>query len=165
MFKSINICYVNKLLKLLFLYISMFIYTFQIILISLVLIILGHYLYNFFKDTLTIPKTKDLVNSKQYQEIIDIIKNNDYVKNIPNTSNVLYNQNGSTSIQDIPNNNSEDFKKQNTNIINNLNIDKNEMKNELKNFLKNLNSLNSNDNLQNPLDKNPFATNTYTSYM
>ena len=143
----------------------MFIYTFQIILISLVLIILGHYLYNFFKDTLTIPKTKDLVNSKQYQEIIDIIKNNDYLKNIPNTSNVTNvsnNENGSTSIQDIPNSNSEGFKKQNSDIINNLNIDKNEMKNELKNFLKNLNS---SDNLQNPLDKNPFATNTYTSYM
>lgn len=143
----------------------MFIYTFQIILISLVLIILGHYLYNFFKDTLTIPKTKDLVNSKQYQEIIDIIKNNDYVKNIPNATNVsnnLNNQNGSTSIQDIPNNNSEDFKKQNSDIINNLNIDKNEMKNELKNFLKNLDN---SDNIQSPLDKNPFATNTYTSYM
>ena len=29
--------------------------------ISLILIILVHYLFNFFKENLTIPKTKDLV--------------------------------------------------------------------------------------------------------
>ena len=39
--------------------------------ISLILIILIHHLFYFFKNTLTIPKTKDLINipSNQYKEI------------------------------------------------------------------------------------------------
>ena len=34
----------------------------QITIISIVLIFLVHYLFNFFKSTLTVPKIKDLVN-------------------------------------------------------------------------------------------------------
>lgn len=46
--------------------------------ISLVLIISVHYIYIFFKNNLTIPKTKDLVNkpTQQYKEIYNSIKNN-----------------------------------------------------------------------------------------
>lgn len=44
--------------------------------ISLVLILLVHYLYSFFIDTLTVPKVKDLVNKpiQQYNDILSDIK-------------------------------------------------------------------------------------------
>lgn len=46
--------------------------------ISLVLILLVHYLYSFFIDTLTVPKVKDLVNKpiQQYNDILSDIKHN-----------------------------------------------------------------------------------------
>jgi hypothetical protein len=55
----------------------MFFYTIKAICISLLLIALIHYLYAFFKDTLTIPKIKDLVNkpAKRYNEMFDILSN------------------------------------------------------------------------------------------
>jgi hypothetical protein len=48
----------------------------QMSIISLVLIILVHYLFTFFKTNLTIPKVKDLVNKpqKQYETLFDTIK-------------------------------------------------------------------------------------------
>ena len=51
-------------------------------LLSLLLIFLIHYLYSFFKSTLTIPKVRDLVNkpTERYNEMIDTIKYNDTVK-------------------------------------------------------------------------------------
>ena len=50
--------------------------------ISFILIVLIHYLYSFFKSTLTIPKVRDLVNkpTERYNEMIDTIKYNDGVK-------------------------------------------------------------------------------------
>ena len=47
----------------------------QTTLISLVLIILMHYLFVFFKTTLTIPKVKDLVNkpTEKYNDIFKTI--------------------------------------------------------------------------------------------
>jgi len=79
--------------------------------ISLILIILVHYLFTFFKTNLTIPKVKDLVNKpqEQYDMLFNTIKNN------------------STTNHD------ENNKKNND--INNNNAD---MKNELKNYLKEL---------------------------
>jgi len=48
----------------------------QMSLISLILIILVHYLFTFFKTNLTIPKVKDLVNKpqKQYEALFDTMK-------------------------------------------------------------------------------------------
>ena len=45
--------------------------------ISAVMIILVHYIYIFFRDTLTVPKIKDLVNKpqSQYEEIYKSLKN------------------------------------------------------------------------------------------
>lgn len=47
----------------------------QITIISIVLIFLVHYLINFFKTTLTVPKMKDLVNipTKKYENMYNII--------------------------------------------------------------------------------------------
>lgn len=48
----------------------------QMTIISLILIILVHYLFTFFKTNLTIPKVKDLVNKpqKQYETLFDTMK-------------------------------------------------------------------------------------------
>ena len=45
--------------------------TIQWTIISLVLIVLVHYLYSFFIDTLTVPKVRDLINkpTERYNEI------------------------------------------------------------------------------------------------
>jgi len=53
----------------------------QITIISIILIFLVHYLINFFKSTLTVPKIKDLVNTSQnYKNMYNIIqkKSNTY---------------------------------------------------------------------------------------
>lgn len=74
----------------------------QISLISIIFIFLVHHLLMFFKSTLTVPKIKDLVNSpnQKYQNIydtilhktssigytdIDILPNDNFVNNEPNT--------------------------------------------------------------------------------
>ena len=48
----------------------------QMSIISLILIVLVHYLFTFFKTNLTIPKVKDLVNKpqKQYEALFDTMK-------------------------------------------------------------------------------------------
>ena len=50
----------------------------QMSVLSLILIILVHYLFTFFKTNLTIPKVKDLVNKpqKQYETLFDTMKEN-----------------------------------------------------------------------------------------
>ena len=50
----------------------------QITITSIVLIFLVHYLFNFFKETLTVPKIKDLVNvpNKKYENMYNIISKN-----------------------------------------------------------------------------------------
>ena len=49
----------------------------QQIIISVVLIVTVHYIYIFFKNNLTVPKTKDLVKkpTEQYQKIYNSINN------------------------------------------------------------------------------------------
>ena len=56
----------------------MLFHTIKAICISLLLIVLIHYLYFFLKDTLTVPKIKDLVNkpAKRYDEMFEIMTNN-----------------------------------------------------------------------------------------
>lgn len=50
----------------------MFIWTIQMILVSVILIFLVHHIINFLKSTLTVPKIKDLVHSplQKYENII-----------------------------------------------------------------------------------------------
>ena len=50
----------------------------QTTIISLVIIFLIHSIYHYFKETLTIPKVKDLVNkpNEKYEEIYKIINQN-----------------------------------------------------------------------------------------
>ena len=55
----------------------MLILTIKILFISILFIFLVHHLICFFKNTLTIPKTKDLVtsSSKKYENMLSIIAN------------------------------------------------------------------------------------------
>ena len=97
----------------------------QISIISIVLIFLVHYLFNFFKETLTVPKIKDLVNvpNKKYENMYNIISKNSE------------NQNTYTDIDLLP----IQSDTQDENKIEqkwDKSIDSNSMKNELKNFLK-----------------------------
>ena len=94
----------------------MLLWIIQITIISFILIFLVHNLIIFFKNTLTIPKIKDLVNSptQKYENIYNIIKNNSN-----SNSNSLHKSSDYTLIDLLPK------EEEDTN-----------MKNELKNFLK-----------------------------
>ena len=83
----------------------------QWFIISLILIILVHHLFSFFKDTLTVPKVKDLVNqpTESYKEIEKTLNAATSKKTVETNSN---------SKTDA--------------------IDQTEMKNELKSFFDNL---------------------------
>ena len=101
----------------------------QITIISIVLIFLVHYLFNFFKSTLTVPKIKDLVNipNQKYKNMYNIISKNNETFNNENLNNENNNnQHNYTDIDLLP--------KLDTNTESNSNSDS--MKNELKNFLK-----------------------------
>lgn len=101
----------------------------QITIISIVLIFLVHYLFNFFKSTLTVPKIKDLVNSptQKYENMFNVISKNNFDANIDNNLNTNYEY----TIKDL-------LPKQESDI-------KSDMKSELKNFLKK--QLTPNDNI------------------
>lgn len=94
----------------------------QYAILSLLLICIFHYLYNFFKNNLTVPKVKDLVNkpASAYSEIYEIIN------------------------KDITKLNSQQLSKSINSSINNSNTypgDSNlNMKDELKKYLSKLNS-------------------------
>jgi hypothetical protein len=111
---------------------------------SLILIILIHYLFNFFKDTLTTPKIKDLI-----QEPLMRYKNIENITNIPNSTNNSNNINnniiGTTSIEEIIDN--KDFKNNN----------ENDMKSELKNFFNELKQQNSNNNFTNNFNEKLYS--------
>lgn len=96
-------------------------WTIQIILISFILIFLVHHLIQFFTDTLTVPKIKDLVNDpgKKYKKMYEILSKNESKSDDNKKYDNIYLQ---------PSIIKEDLQ---TNAINSS------MKDELKNFLKN----------------------------
>ena len=100
----------------------------QMSIISLILIILVHYLFTFFMTNLTIPKVKDLVNKpqQQYETLYNTMKEQPILKQKGN----------------------ENMKNEN---MTNENMTNENMKNELKNYLKELsdNTSTSNNNSNN----------------
>lgn len=96
-------------------------WTIKTILISVIFIFLIHHLIEFFKNTLTVPKVKDLVNipAQKYDHIFNILSKNNYENNsmINNKNNEKINSNQSTNINNLP-------------------VVGDDMKNELKKFLK-----------------------------
>lgn len=106
----------------------------QITIVSVMLIFLSHYLINFFKSTLTVPKIKDLVNSptQKYESMFNVIANKNNSHNSHNSQYNYENDKEYTISELIPN----PIKDEGTN-----------MKNELKNFLKKqMESFNNDDN-------------------
>jgi len=87
--------------------------------ISLILIVLVHYLFTFFKTNLTIPKVKDLVNKpqKQYEALFDTMKDTTIHHRISEPEYTNINDNVKSDVSK-----SESIS----------------MKNELKNYLKEL---------------------------
>ena len=109
----------------------------QTTVISVILIFLVHYLIEFFKSTLTVPKIKDLVNTstQKYENMFNVISNKK-----PTSFKNAYN------IEDlIPKSN-------------------NDMKSELKMFLKNQLNNNSSSSSTNISTLDSMQTNTYSSY-
>lgn len=106
----------------------------QIAIISFIFIYLVHHLLNFFKNMLTVPKVKDLVDSpnKKYEDIFATLNNTNksFSNNNSNSNNSF------TEIDLLPSSNKDSS---NT-----------DMKDELKNFLKK--QLNSNDNSNNSVE-------------
>ena len=101
----------------------------QATIISIVLIFLVHYLFDFFKSTLTVPKIKDLVNTptQKYDNMFSIISKGNY------DNNLVTNTNSNTNLSDNYEYTMKDL----------LPKPENDMKSELKNFLKK--QLSSND--------------------
>jgi len=113
----------------------MFLWSIQITVVSIILIFLVHYLINYFKSTLTVPKIKDLVNTstQKYDDMYNII-----------TQQKTDDDLGYTEIDLLPK----------------PNVDS--MKNELKSFLKQqLKSVNNSTSIS-TLDNDKF--NTYSEY-
>jgi len=116
----------------------------QAIVISFILIYLVHYLIDFFKSTLTVPKIKDLVNTpnEKYNDIFKVINNksNFNLNNINNINNINSNGNDDYTLIDLlpkTNDNNNLNNNLNNDNLNNSNLNNSpSMKNELKNFLK-----------------------------
>jgi hypothetical protein len=65
----------------------MLLWTIQITILSIILIFLVHYLIEFFKSTLTVPKIKDLVNNPahKYENMYNVISSHQEPKPSPDT--------------------------------------------------------------------------------
>lgn len=113
----------------------MLLWTVQTIIISIIFIFLVHHLITYFKQILTVPRTKDLVNSpiQKYNDMFKIISNSD-------TSS----SSSPVNVSDyLPKNTEDTLLPPQVPVV--TNETKTSMKNELKSFLKKqLNSANSN---------------------
>ena len=116
----------------------MLLWSIQISVTSIILIFLVHHLIVFFKNTLTIPKIKDLVNGpiQKYENMYEIIHSS---KNMNTNIDTLDGETNGTPIHTldelIPKNTSQE--RPLNNIVPNIpNSELKSMKDELKTFLK-----------------------------
>ena len=116
----------------------------QISIISLILIILVHYLFTFFMTNLTIPKVKDLVNKpqQQYETLYNTMKEQpilkqkgnenmtnenmknelkNYLKELSDNTSTSNNSNSNSNSNNSNSNNSNNSNNNNSNINNNVN--------------------------------------------
>jgi hypothetical protein len=124
----------------------------QTTILSIIFIFVVHYLINFFKSTLTVPKIKDLVNSptQKYENMYNIISKSN-------------NNNLDTSLDTNTNTNNTglDFKIEYTAADLLPKPDTESMKNELKSFLKQQ----SNPSTTNISALDAYSNNNGNSYM
>lgn len=121
----------------------------QVTVMSLCFIAVVHYLYIFFKTTLTVPKVKDLVNrpQQQYEELfkgIDLRHSNQFNHSGSGSNNYSSNNyssnNSTTSLSALPPLLDEHASMYNPSSHSSLQpSQQNAMKDELKQFLKKLN--------------------------
>ena len=102
---------------------NMLIWTMKIIIFSIIFIFLIHNIINFLLETLTISKTKDMlqITNKNYKNIYDILSQSISNENPQNKIKISINNNDMTLIDSLPNN-----------IMN----EDDNMKNELANYLR-----------------------------
>lgn len=88
--------------------------------VSIIIIFVVHNIFNYFKNTLTTPKIKDLINKprNEYDKIKSVINSNSHI----DTSGSNDNDNTSTEMKSIRND-----------------VDRDNIKSELKDFFKQLN--------------------------
>ena len=105
----------------------MLFWSIQISITSIFLIILVHYLINYFKSMLTVPKIKDLVNTsnKNYEKIYETLKNESKNESKKNQLQKNDSQKNDSQKNDLQKN---DYQK-------NDNMNNDFMKNELKKFI------------------------------
>ena len=113
----------------------MLFWSIKITLLSIILIFLVHYLINFFKSTLTVPKIKDLVNTptQKYENMFNVMSLSDRQNTNSNNSN-SNNSNNSNNSSNINNISSNQVSYTEIDLL--PKPDENSMKNELKSFLK-----------------------------
>lgn len=118
----------------------MFFWSIQVTIISIILIFLVQHLFLFLKQTLTVPKIKDLVNApaQKYEHMYQTMSAGSYSNN---NNNINYNTNNNNNNNDNNTTNISQIdasqflpSKDYTNAQ--LKPDVNSMKNELKSFLK-----------------------------
>ena len=106
-------------------------WTIQITLISILIVFLVHHIIHFLKETLTVPKIKDLVNvpHERYRKMYETINSNNKDKN---------NEEPIKPINHQPPINNQTINNQtiNNQTLNNQTLVKEDMKNELKQFMK-----------------------------
>ena len=130
---------------------------FQVTLFSIVFILLVHHIIQFLKSTLTVPKVKDLVNTRnqKYENIYNIVSANHSYNQIQNPNQTQQEHN--YSIEDLLPIKTED-------------ICSSSMKNELKHFLKtqlSTNNINDTTDISPNVDTTDISTldrmNTYSN--
>ena len=89
--------------------------------VSLIVIYIAHYLYEYFKKNLTTPKIKDLINrpKQEYSAMYDIINKN------PGNNGSSNNNNNNNSLSNEYNINSREIKDELADFFNDLNKDDN----------------------------------------
>ena len=107
---------------------------FYIELVSIIFILVVHNIFHFLKNTLTVPKAKDLVDvhMEKYKHIYATLNNNEPILNYSG-SLTPENTEGTTNIDDIPMMSNDLNKQPKINPLLNQSENHN-MKNELKNF-------------------------------
>ena len=146
----------------------MLLWSIQISVVSIILIFLVHHLILFFKNTLTIPKVKDLVTApiQNYEDMFEIIHSAKITEDISREQVSNNSKENGTFIHSldelIPKNQNYEDLQVNTNLkpssINSTN-----MKDELKTFFKK--QLNSDKNSKNQIVSEENEMNSFSSYV
>ena len=113
--------------------------------VSIIIIFVVHNIFNYFKNTLTTPKIKDLINKprNEYDKIKSVINSNSHI----DTSGRNDNDNTSTEMKSIRND-----------------VDRDNIKSELKDFFKQLNKKKKDSISFNPINNIENISSSNSNY-